>query len=75
MPTAVLVVEVISVDDETYQKFEFYFRHGVEEVIVADPQTRILQWWQRGDQGFEAADESAVLGVSVASIASRIDWP
>jgi Uma2 family endonuclease len=75
LPTAAIVVEVVSPDDETYQKFEFYFAHGVEEVVVADPSSRMLRWWRRGDQGFEPVDASDLLGVGVADVASQIDWP
>ena len=75
LPTALIVVEVVSPDDETYQKFAFYFAHGVEELVVADPGTRTLLWWQRGDQSFEPVDASLILGVQVADVFSRIDWP
>ena len=33
LPTAAIVVEVRSPDDETYDKFDFYFENGVEEVL------------------------------------------
>ena len=40
LPTAAIVIEVVSPDDETWEKLEFYASHGVEELIIADPQTR-----------------------------------
>ena len=75
LPTALIVVEVVSPDDETYQKFEFYFAHGVEELVVADPDSRTVRWWRRGDASFEPVDVSPLLGVDVAEVASLIDWP
>ncbi|MDQ3680552.1 MAG: Uma2 family endonuclease [Actinomycetota bacterium] len=37
--------EIISPDDETYEKFGFYADHGVEEIIVADPAARSVTIW------------------------------
>ena len=75
LPTALIVVEVVSPDDETYQKFDFYFDHGVEELVVADPASRTVRWWQRGNKGFEQVDVSPLLGVEVADVVALIDWP
>ncbi|MDQ6727027.1 MAG: Uma2 family endonuclease [Actinomycetota bacterium] len=36
VPTAAVVVEIVSPDDETYAKFDFYARHAVDEILVAD---------------------------------------
>ena len=35
--TAVLVVEVLSPDDATFEKLDFYTAHGVRELLVVDP--------------------------------------
>ena len=75
VPTARIVVEVLSPDDETFQKFDFYFARGVEELAVADPVSRTLRWWARGRPGFEPVAASALLGVGVGEVAARIDWP
>ena len=75
VPTAHIVVEVLSPDDETFQKFDFYFARGVQELVVADPATRRLRWWARGEGGFVPVSASALLGVAVADVAARIDWP
>jgi Uma2 family endonuclease len=73
--SAAIVVEVVSPDDETYQKFDFYFAHGVEELVVADPSTRTLRWWARGDGRFVPAETSVLLEVAVLEVAGSIDWP
>lgn len=75
LATAAIVVEVLSPDDETYQKFDFYFIHGVEEIVVADPEERTVRWWRRAGQGYESTVASALLGVSADGIAAAIDWP
>lgn len=40
---AVLVVELRSPRDETYDKFGFYAAVGVEQVLVVDPATRVAE--------------------------------
>ena len=75
LPTALIVVEIVSPDDETDQKFDFYFAHGVEELVVANPATKTVRWWQRGTETFEPVDASMLLGIQVADVAAQIDWP
>ncbi|MFN0030019.1 MAG: Uma2 family endonuclease [Acidimicrobiales bacterium] len=73
--TAALVFEVLSPDDETFAKFGFYFDHGVEELVVADPAHRSVQWFIRGTDGFEPAERGPLLGLAAVEVASAIDWP
>jgi Uma2 family endonuclease len=75
VPTAALVVEVISPDDETWEKFDFYGRHGVEEIGVADPHERLLRWFDLAGERYEETDISRLLGITTAELSSRIDWP
>ena len=37
-PTAALVAEIVSPDDETWKKLEFYAAHEVDELLIVDPQ-------------------------------------
>jgi len=74
--TAAMVVEIISPDDETYEKFGFYADHGVEEILVADPGARSVTIWRRTPEAsYEEASGSALLGTSVAELATEISWP
>ncbi len=75
VPTAAMVVEVLSPGDETYAKFDFYYARGVDEILVADPATREVTLFQRGGVRFERADMSAVLEAPVETIAAGITWP
>jgi Uma2 family endonuclease len=74
-PTAALVVEVVSPGDESRRKLDFYFRAGVEEVLIVDPELGTLEWSVRGTDGFEPADGSELLGITSAEVGERIDWP
>jgi Uma2 family endonuclease len=70
-----LVVEVVSPDDETWEKFDFYGRHGVEEIGVADPNERLLRWFDLAGERYEETDTSRMLEITTAELSSRIDWP
>lgn len=73
--TAAIVVEVVSPNDETYAKFDFYHRCGIEELLVIDPLRRAVEWYRRGADGFERTDRSALLELSETGLAAEIDWP
>lgn len=72
---AAVILEVVSPDDETYNKFDFYGRHGVEELIVAEPATHVVRIWQLTGNGYTESGRSEVLGVSAAALSQDIDWP
>ncbi len=58
LATAAIVVGVCSPDDESYEKFGFYFDHGVEEVLLADLTDQRVRWFLRGDREFVSSDQS-----------------
>jgi Uma2 family endonuclease len=37
VPTAALVVEIVSPGDESYKKLDFYAAQAVDEVVIVDP--------------------------------------
>jgi hypothetical protein len=74
-PSAAIVVEVVSAGDESHAKLGFYHRSGVEEVLIADPVQRTVEWFVRGPDAFRPADRSALLGISAAELTTAIDWP
>ncbi len=78
VPTATIVLEVVSPDDETFEKFGFYARHGVEEIVVADPATHRVRFFARDGRGGEVYEEvaaSTILGVTSAEVEAEVDWP
>ena len=76
VPTAAIVVEIVSPDDETYGKFAFYADHEVAEIIVADPAAHVLAIWRRMmGAGYEEAQASALLDVTAAKLTTDIPWP
>ncbi|MGH9121287.1 MAG: Uma2 family endonuclease [Acidimicrobiales bacterium] len=75
VPTAAIVVEVLSPDDETWAKFGFYARHEVDEICTADPVSRSLQWFSLAGAGYEDCPASRLLRLSVSDLAELIQWP
>lgn len=74
-PTAEIVVEIVSPGDESRRKFDFYFPAGVKEVLIVDPKARTVEWFGRGQSGFQPADASRLLDISAAELFELIDWP
>lgn len=74
-PTAAIVVEVVTPNDGSRRKADFYFRAGVEELLLVDPLERTVEWFVRGPEGFVEADASALLGVAAQELHDEIEWP
>jgi Uma2 family endonuclease len=72
--TAAIVVEVRSPDDETFDKFDFYFKHAVEEILVADLTTHEVHWFLRSSTGFANAARSELCGITEAEVAAVLGW-
>ena len=49
LPTATVVVEILSQDDDTCKKFPFYATRAVAEILVVDPAERTVQWFVRAE--------------------------
>ncbi len=75
VPTASIVVEIVAPDDETWEKFDFYARHQVEEICIADPMARQVRWFVLAGDAYEETGASPLLGVTAASLVAGIDWP
>lgn len=61
--------------DETWDKFDFYARAGVDEICVADPLASTLRWFVLVEGRYQETGESPLLGATATEISSRIDWP
>lgn len=75
VPTAAVVVEIVSPDDETFAKFPFYAVRGVEELLVVDPQGASVQWYRRDGRTMHPVAEGRLLGITGDELAAAIDWP
>lgn len=74
LPTAALVVEVLSPDDDTWKKLPFYAMHEVDELLIVDPEKRSVDWLGLADDGYEPMEHSQVIDLGAAALAQRIEW-
>lgn len=73
--TAAIVVEILSPGDETWEKFDFYARHNVEEICIVDPRARKVRWFVLSGTEYEEAPASPLLKLTVVEVEAGIDWP
>jgi Uma2 family endonuclease len=74
-PTAALVVEIRSPGDESWAKLPFYAAHGVDEVVIIEPDGQQVTWLARRGASYEEVERSAVLDVAVSEVVAQITWP
>jgi Uma2 family endonuclease len=74
-PTAALVVEIVSPDDETWEKLPFYAAQRVDEVLIVDPRERSVHWLARASQEYREAERSELIELGPDELAERIEWP
>ncbi len=75
VPTAAVVVEILSPDDETWNKLDFYAAHHVDELLIVGAADRTVAWLALTDNGYASVDVSGLLGMSVEALSDQIDWP
>jgi Uma2 family endonuclease len=73
--TAAVVIEIVSPDDETWNKIDFYAAHSVDELLITDPLKRSVTWLVLDGGRYTERDGSPLLAVSSADLATQIDWP
>lgn len=74
-PTAALVIEVVSPGDETWDKLSFYAAHGVEELLIVDPEEREVHWLALAHGAYQPAARSGLVELGPGELDKRIDWP
>ena len=72
--TAELVVEILSEDDETFAKLDFYTAPGVRELLVVDWRDRSVRCFALQD-GQRPSAASEVLAMTVEELEASLDWP
>ena len=76
VPTAALVVEIVSPADDTPEKIPFYAAHGVEELLIVNPEARSVEWFGLTAGGeYARIERSRLIELSAAELAARLDWP
>jgi hypothetical protein len=75
LPTAALIVEILSPGDETWQKLPFYAAHHVDEVLIVDPAERTVAWLGLRNGEYEPVARSGLIELAPIELAHRLNWP
>lgn len=76
LPTAALVLEVVSPNDDTWEKLGFYARHHVDELLIVDPQERRVHWLALDAVGeYRPVERSGLVALGPTELADLIIWP
>jgi Uma2 family endonuclease len=74
-PTAALVLEIVSPGDETWNKLGFYAAHGVEELLIIDPENKTVTWLGLEGGKYQHLERSRLIELAAADLAAQLDWP
>jgi Uma2 family endonuclease len=69
------VIEIVSPEDESWQKLPFYAAHAVDEVLIVDPQERSVHWLGLAEGEYREVERSGLIELGPGELAERIDWP
>ena len=75
LPTAALVLEIVSPGDETWEKLDFYAAHGVEELLIVDPQQKTVSWMGLEAREYKHVKRSRLIELGANELAKQIDGP
>jgi Uma2 family endonuclease len=75
VPTAAMVVEVVSPSDESWEKFDHYAGHRVDEVMIADPADQTVALFVLDGDEYRRCERSDLLDLTIVDIHGSIDWP
>jgi Uma2 family endonuclease len=76
LPTAALVVEIVSPGDDAWEKLEFYAAHRVDELLIVDPEKRQVDWLAlTPGVKYAPVERSGLIGPAAAELAEQLDWP
>jgi Uma2 family endonuclease len=75
LSTAALVIEIVSPGDKTWEKLGFYAAHGVDELLIVEPQQRRVHWLALRPGEYHPIERSALIALGAGELAERLDWP
>jgi hypothetical protein len=68
-------VEILSPEDETWEKLPFYAQHEVDELLIVDPRANSVTWLALRDGEYRPVNRSELLDVGTSDLADGIEWP
>lgn len=74
-PTAALVLEILSPDDDSWEKLPFYAAHEVDEILIVDPEKQRVHWLALEAGRYEPIEHSNLIDLGPLALTQQIDWP
>jgi hypothetical protein len=70
------VVEIVSADDQTWEKLDFYAADHVDEPLIADLEGHHVQCvGLELDGRYRPIERSGLIALGAGELSERIDWP
>jgi Uma2 family endonuclease len=73
--TAAMVIEIVSPDDETWEKLPHFAARGVDEVVIVDPGKQRVDWLALRRGQYVPTKNSALIDFGPTALSARIEWP
>jgi len=74
--SAALVIEIVSPNDDTWEKLPFYAAHEVDELLIVDPAKHEVSWLGlEAEAGYRPLERSRLIELGPADLVEQIDWP
>ncbi len=73
--TAALVIEIITPNDESWEKLPFYAAHQVDELLIVDPAQRTVDWFALEQGEYRTVERRRLIDLGPAELVEQIDWP
>ncbi len=69
-----LVVEIVTPDENGWEKLPFYAAHHVDELVIVDPAERKVHWLALDeDGGYQAVERSGLIDLDQFKLADRLE--
>lgn len=69
------MVEIVSPKDKSWDKFDFYAAHDVDEVLIVDPREHVVHWFGLSGNEYRPIERSTLIDLGPSGLAEQIDWP
>jgi len=68
------VVEIVTPDENSWEKLSFYAVHHVEELVVVDPAERAVYWLGLAEHGgYQAVERSGLIDLDPFKLADQLE--
>lgn len=74
VPSAALVIEIRSPNDESWEKLPFYAAHRVDEVLILEPETRDVHWLGLQGEQYVPLESSELIDLSPDQLKAQLIW-